>query len=185
MKKLSPESAEFFINHGVDIKNRVITSFDTYVTPGEDPEFDFTTSERLVKNLHILNSLSKNPLSVLMNTQGGNVYQMLAMYDAVRLSRSPVTIVGCGSIFSGGAMIMQAASWRVMQENCRFMAHIGSGTVDKDFLDINDLYTTTLYKKMSSHNRSYKMRDLKKMLRDSVCLSAEQALELGLIDEVL
>lgn len=184
-KKVSIERSEHFHLHGVDFETRTIKIFDSYVTPGEDPESDFSTSEKLTTNLHLLNSENREPITILMNTKGGDAYQMLAMYDAIRLSESKTTIIGCGSVFSSGAMIMQAADWRVLQRECRFMAHIGSGNVDKDFLDITDRYTLTLHNRICEKNKKFPLKQLKKMLRDSEYISAEKALNIGLIDEVL
>lgn len=125
------------------------------------------------------------PLTVRLCTKGGDHHYMLAAYDAIRLYPSHVTIVGTGCVLSAGAFILQAADHRVLTQECRLMAHYGSGSVDKDFIEVSKRYEDVLYAKITAKNADYPRKKFNKMLRDSEHLSAMEALSLGLCDEVI
>ena len=87
---------------------------------------DSFMAEFFVKGMHILNSTSDEPISIIMNNIGGDWYHGMAIFDAIQTSRSVCTIYVYGHAMSMGSIILQAADHRVMMPNSRFMIHFGT-----------------------------------------------------------
>lgn len=135
--------------------------------------------------LRDLNNTDAANIRITLCTEGGDHHYMLACYDAIRLCADHVTIVGTGCVLSAGAFIMQAADRRLLTRETRWMMHYGSGSVDKDFLEVSKRYEDVLYGRVLEKNKDFPQKKFNKMMRDSEHLSALEALELGLVDEVI
>ena len=176
---------ERFFDHCVYIPTRTIFLND---------EVDQDLVDVAIKGLHILDSQSTAPITVILNTVGGDEYHGMAIYDAIRSCRSLVTIKGMGHVMSMGSMIIQAADVRVMSPNSKFMFHYGDWGIDnhpkiaKQWMKeeekfsamMEDLY---LAKIREVHPR-FTRNKLQKMLDFDTILNAQEALELGLIDKI-
>lgn len=80
---------------------------------------------------------------------------------------------------------MQAADKRILTAETRFMMHYGEGSVDKDFLEVSKRYEDILYGRVLEKNKDFPQKKFNKMMRDSEHLSAQEAFDLGLVDEVI
>jgi len=63
---------------------------------------DAKMAESLIKNLVILENINKEPITIIMNNIGGDVYHGIAIYDAIKACESRVTIKVFGSAQSMG-----------------------------------------------------------------------------------
>lgn len=101
---------------------------------GEVPEIDYRCAVEFCKNMTILNTISKNPITVFLNLAGGSVCDGMAIYDTIRLSRSPVDIIVLSQCCSMGTVILQAARKRTLTKNCDFMVHYGTISCDETWM---------------------------------------------------
>jgi len=83
-------------------------------------------AEFFIKGMHILNSVSADPITIIMNNPGGDWYHGMAIFDSIKTSQSHCTIVVHGYAMSMGSIILQAADSRIMMPNSRFMIHYGT-----------------------------------------------------------
>ena len=83
-------------------------------------------AEFFIKGMHILNSTSTQPITIIMNNPGGDWYHGMAIFDAIQTSRSHCTIIAHGYAMSMGSIIMQSADSRIMMPHSRFMIHYGT-----------------------------------------------------------
>ncbi len=67
------------------------------------------------------------PITVWLDTPGGDEQGMLVFYDLVTTSPAPVTIVGSGSICSAGVLMLACGQTRLVTENCTLMSHESRG----------------------------------------------------------
>jgi ATP-dependent Clp protease protease subunit len=148
------------------------------------------TASRLIKNLHVLQRLSGDPITIIMNCGGGSVSDGMAIYDAIRQCPCHVTIKVLGQASSMGAIILQAADHRIAYPFSRVMLHDGNDGYaghSRDFEKNADegkilrMVTYKILEERTSKKASYWAR---KMSRDWY-MSASQALEEKLIDEVI
>jgi len=68
----------------------------------------------------------KTPITVWLNTPGGDVPSMYQIYDAIVGSPSDITMIGHGEIVSAGVLIFVAGHKRLVTDNCVFMSHEGA-----------------------------------------------------------
>lgn len=134
----------------------------------------------------------KKPISLYINSPGGVVTSGLAMYDTMRYIRAPVHTLCMGTARSMGSFLLMAGEpgERVALPNVSILIHQPSGGYQGQASDIlihaeETLRTkqrmTRLYAEHCKH--SYEKFELA-MDRDRF-MTAEEALEWGLIDRIL
>lgn len=132
-------------------------------------------------------------ITILLSSFGGSVVAGLAMHDHILGLRNrghKVTIRGIGSIASMAVIVMQAASERVIGSNTVLMIHEGSAMFSGSLGEIED--SGKMVKLMMDRceiavcNRSGMTKTKYRSIirRKDAWLSAEQSLELGLIDAI-
>ena len=77
--------------------------------------------------LRYLEAQSHEPITIWIDTPGGDEVSMFAFYDAVTGSPCEVTTVGSGEICSAGVLMLACGSpgHRLVTENCVLMSHEG------------------------------------------------------------
>jgi ATP-dependent protease ClpP protease subunit len=156
---------------------------------------DYLMAERAIKNLHVLESINKDPITILMNNIGGDEYHCFAIYDAIRLCESHVTIKVLGHAMSAGSIILQAADERIMAATSRQMLHYGTwGCNDhsktfqkwaKEGEKIDKWMEQMYLKKMKEKDPLFTLARLQRMLDHDTFLSAKESVAMGLADKVL
>lgn len=156
---------------------------------------DGQMAERIIKNLHLLDSISSEPIKIIMNNQGGDEYACFAIIDAIKKCKSHVEILALGHAMSAGSLILQAADKRVMGPLAIQMIHYGTwGCVDhsKTFVKwakendrINSWMESYYLEKIKEKHSNFPLSKLRAMLDHDTFLTAQQSLDLGLCDEIL
>ena len=184
------DKIDLLLEEGLDIQNRISYISDNYDAEDEDG-ISSRSTEKLFKHLQILQSISKDPITIILNTSGGDTHQGMAMYDLIKNSPCFITIKVIGSAHSMGAVILQAADERVMTKNSTLMVHSGQTVIDaesdnfkrwqKEYerLDkaIEDVFSKRLRGKVTK-------KELREMLRFDTILDANKALKLGFVDKI-
>ena len=60
----------------------------------EESGLDFHVAVKTIKNLQLLDHISNELIVIHLSSIGGNWNDGMAIYDAIKLTRSPVTIIG-------------------------------------------------------------------------------------------
>lgn len=121
----------------LDVENRIIylnEKDDTVETPG----VDYRMAQTFIKNINSLQNISDDPIIIYMQTVGGCWYSGMGIYDAIKLSKCKVTMIGYSLLCSMGSIIMQAADKRILMPHCAFMCHYGSTNASGDFLSAHN-----------------------------------------------
>jgi len=71
-------------------------------------EVDKDLSEKVIRHLLLLESVSAEPITILIDSPGGDVYAGFSIFDMIRFIKAPVRIVGMGLIASAAALILLA-----------------------------------------------------------------------------
>ncbi len=155
------------------------------------------TARSVIERLREFANDSTKPITIYINSAGGNVTDGLAIHDAVReiVSRSiEVTIIVQGMAYSMGSVVLQAAStgrrfsyphsWIMIHEPAKW-AGWQSTSAAAQHLDRLKQMQAQIYEILA--NRSGK--PLQKIIRDTkrtdFYLDAKKALEYGLIDGIV
>jgi ATP-dependent Clp protease protease subunit len=131
-------------------------------------------------------------IQILLSTYGGNVYDGLSLYDAIKNSKTDVDITCFGKIMSMGIVILLSAKTRKAYRNTTFMIHeLTSGVIGKladmeESIDeakrINRVIFDIIEKETKiSHSWLKEIYNKKK----DWFFTAEEALEIGLITEII
>ena len=134
-------------------------------------------------------------IEMFISTPGGNADDMFAIYDVMRLVKDEcdIKVTGVGKVMSAGVLLLAAGTKgkRRIGKNCRVMIHsvIGGhvGPMHQmlnevtEFKKIQDQYLNALVQE-TNMSKIYLNRLLKKKV--NVYLTAEEAVELGIADEV-
>ena len=131
-----------------------------------------------------------------ISTYGGSADEMMSIYDMMRLTKlnRDIETIGMGKIMSAGTLILASGTRgkRKIMKNCRVMIHaVSAGSMGsihnlqnemEEIQHIQDAYIATL-----CAETLLTKRQLKKMLdqKVNVYLTAEEAVEYGLADEVI
>ncbi|NTU77228.1 MAG: ATP-dependent Clp endopeptidase proteolytic subunit ClpP, partial [Alphaproteobacteria bacterium] len=156
-------------------------------------QVDDTVSSLICAQLLFLESENpKKEISLYVNSPGGVVSAGLAMYDTMQYIKSPVSTVCIGQACSMGSLLLCAGAKgkRFSLPNSRIMIHQPSGGAQGQATDI-EIQAREILKLRQRLNEIYVKHTgqaLEKVgaavERDNF-MSAEEAKEFGLIDEVV
>jgi ATP-dependent protease ClpP protease subunit len=173
---------------------------------GGENSINWQTSSRLIKNLDILESDGRKPITIKMITSdGGDLADGFAMYSAIKNSPCRTHIIGYGAVCSAATIIMQAANKRSLTRESEFMIHHGSVWLDQTSIAARStIQSSTRYNKIMLDiyasrckdgpfftERKYSQSRVKsylenKMKSEGDCwITAEQSLDMGFIDEII
>ena len=104
----------------VDIEDKLFSSRKIFI---EDEITDSLSNSVIRQLMYLENDDNSMPITIYINSPGGSVQAGLAIYDVIRLLKSPVTMVCSGLAASMGAIIYLAGDKRFMLEHSRIMIH--------------------------------------------------------------
>ena len=131
-------------------------------------------------------------IQILLSTYGGNVYDGLSLYDAIKNSNTEVDITCFGKIMSMGIIILLASKNRKAYRNTTFMIHeISSGAIGKladleESVDEAKRLNKVLFDIIEKETRITKaqLEEIYNKKQDWF-ITAEEAIKLGLITEII
>ena len=112
-------------NYGVNLVTREIYLHSIHDSEGE-VGVDYRSTTNFIKNLHLLEAKNNKNILVHMHIIGGDWNDGMAVYNAIRLSSCPITIVAYAQASSMSGIMLQAADRRVLMPDCEFLIHNGS-----------------------------------------------------------
>src|SRR6478609_5296939 len=134
----------------------------------------------------------KKEISMYINSPGGMVTSGMAIYDTMQFIRPPVSTLCCGQAASMGSLLLAAGAkdMRFALPNARVMVHQPSGGFQGQVTDImlHAKEVESLKKRLNEiyvkhTGRPYE--DVHNALERDNFMTAEQARDFGLIDQVI
>lgn len=151
----------------------------------------------VIERLRELAADSNRPITLYMNSAGGNVTDGLAIHDTIRqlvFNGIEVTIVVQGMAYSMGSVVLQAASpgrrfafphsWIMIHEPAKW-AGWQSTSAAAQHLDRLKQMQAQIYRILAARSRRPLARIIRDTKRTDFYLDATKAKEYGLIDVVL
>ncbi len=155
------------------------------------------SARAVIERMRELANESRQPITLYLNTAGGNVTDGLALHDAVLqlVSRGlEVTIVVQGMAYSMGSVVLQAASpgrrlcfphsWIMIHEPAKW-AGWQSTTAAAQHLERLKQMQSQIYRILSARSGKPLRQIIRDTKRNDFYLDATKALEYGLVDAVL
>ena len=135
-------------------------------------------------------------IKLYLSTYGGSADEMFGIYDVINWCKNfcDVETIGLGKVMSAGTLLLAAGTKgkRRLGKHCRVMIHAVNGGQVGDLHNLqNELEQTVSlqdsYIQALSHETKMTKRQIQTLInrKVNVYLSAEEAIEKGLADEVL
>lgn len=184
LEQTLPDNHDSWVESGIDINKRMVMI---------DAELDETNSNKIVRAILRMDQLnSYQPITVYINSPGGDCYCGFAIYDTLTKCKSIVHTIVIGHAMSMATVIALAGDKRTAYNNARFMTH---SVTDKPLegkvvdLKINFKESEVLLKKIIDIYAEKTNKDAAWWHRfieyKDRYFGAEEALELGFVDNVL
>lgn len=132
----------------------------------------------------------KNPITIYIHSPGGSVHAGLAIYDIMRKVNNKIITIGMGLCASMAAFLLAAGDRRYALENTEIMIHQPLGGSEGQVSDMEITIRRLVYlkEKLNQILAKHAKKPFDQIAIDTDrdhFLSAEEAKEYGLIDDVL
>ncbi len=166
------------------LKNRII-----FVN---GPINDAVSGVVIAQLLYLDAQSAKDEICIYINSPGGSVTAGLAIYDTIRHVKAPVHTIGMGIAASAASLILASGDRRSLLEHTKVMIHqpLVSGEFggkETDIKIIADELTAvrhTIAGLLAKHCKK-DAAQVEKDIENDRYMSAEQALEYGICDEII
>jgi ATP-dependent Clp protease protease subunit len=175
--------------HSYDIFSRLLR--DRIILINSD--FDDGLAATVVAQLLFLNAEDPDAeIQMYINSPGGSVLSGLAIMDTINIIQAPVKMVAMGLAASMGAFLLScgAKGRRYATKEARIMIHQVSsgarGTVTDMVISMKETeFINERLMAILAANCGKTAKQIKKLADRDLWLSAEEAKEFGLIDEIM
>ncbi len=135
----------------------------------------------------------KEPITIYINSPGGEVVSGLAAYDTIRTLKCPVNTVCIGTAASMGSILFLAGEKRSMLPHTKIMIHdplISGLSGSKKALELEKeakqlLETREVIGKIIAERSGRKIREVYAKTKEDCFLTAQEALEFGIATEIV
>jgi ATP-dependent Clp protease protease subunit len=171
----------------VDIYNRLYRERIIFLAQ----ELDTALANQIIGVLLYLDSESKTkPIYLYINSPGGSVSAGLALYDTMKHVSAPIVTINVGLAASMASVILAAGSKRMALPHSRTMIHqpMGGARGQASDIKVEAAHILSIKKNMvdmyAKATNQPSARIEMDMSRDNY-MSAQEALDYGLIDEII
>lgn len=155
-------------------------------------EIDDINSNTIIAQLLYLDSINNNDISLYINSPGGSVTAGMAIYDTINFIKSDVSTICIGMAASMGAFLLSSGTKgkRYCLPNSEVMIHQPLGGAQGQATEIKIAAERILklkdkLNKMLSKNTGKDLKTVENDTERDYFLTAEEALDYGLIDKIL
>lgn len=159
-------------------------------------EIDANTVYDCIRWITYENLDIKSPkvLTLYINSTGGDLYEAFALIDVIKTSYHPIRVIGIGAVMSAAFLIFASGSKgnRYAAPNTSFMCHQFSESMESKYHDLkatmkeNNLCNAKMVSILKDATNLTTAKIKSKLLTASdIYLSAEEAVELGIADQIL
>ena len=172
-----------------DIYSRLLN--DRIIFLGEDVN-SHTANLVVAQLLFLAHEDPKKPIKLYINSPGGSVYDGLAIIDTMNFVEPDVETIGIGLQASMGAMLLSsgAKGHRYCLPNSRIMIHQpSSGTegkiTDQEIMLKEGVFLKKRLAEIFAKNTGKDLKQVEKDMDRDHWMSAEEALDYGIIDKII
>jgi ATP-dependent Clp protease protease subunit len=154
--------------------------------------YDGNANELVMKLLYLQSENRRKDIHFYINSPGGSVTATLAIYDTMQMISCPVATYCVGLAASGGAVLLAggAKGKRFALQHAKVMIHQPHGGVGGQVSDIeiqaNEIIRTrSALNQILANHTSKSVEDIAKASDRDFYMSAAEAKEFGLVDDIL
>jgi len=137
-----------------------------------------------------VNAEDRKPIHILINSEGGDMMEALAIIDAIQSSKTPVYTHVIGEAYSAAFLITLCGKKRFGTRNSTYLFHEGMAGFVGDAHKLNQavqFYKNTLLKKTRKiilDNSKISEEAYEEHIKDDWFFDSNEAVKLGVIDDV-
>jgi len=172
-----------------DIYSRLLK--DRIIFLGEDVN-EHTANIVVAQLIHLADEDPKKDIKLYINSPGGSVYDGLAIYDTIQYIKPDVQTIGIGLQASMGAFLLSSGTKgkRYALPSSRIMIHQpSSGTqgkiTDQEITLKEGIFLKKMLNEILAKNTGQKISKVEKDAERDYWMSAKEAKDYGLIDDVI
>jgi len=146
---------------------------------------------RQLKLLQLFYNLKDAPVIELhISTDGGEISPAMSLVDKIKTNELPIHTYVEGLVASAGSLISVMGKRRFITKNSHILVHqlsggmVGNFEAIKDEKENLDLFMEML-KRVYLENTKFKSKQLSELLKHDLILTSAQALEFGVVDEII
>ena len=136
---------------------------------------------------------NRDPIKFILNSPGGNVYDGMGIIDAIETSITPIHMYIYGQAMSMGFAISTCGDYRYASKRTTFMYHECSWETGAEKMRYHEQELKEgkrlwkVYDDVIVQNTEITLKNLQSVRKEQKewYITAEQALKLGIIDEIL
>ena len=174
---------------GYDIFTRLLMERIIFLT---GPINDMVSTAVCAQLLYLESQNPKKDIMLYINSPGGSVSAGLAMYDTMQLVKAPVNTFCVGLAASAGSLLLMAGTKgkRFALPNSKVMIHQPSAGFQGQASDI-EIHAKEVLRTRARLNELYAdhcgrtVEEVEKGMERDNFMTPEEALEFGLVDEIL
>lgn len=173
----------------VDIYSRLLADRIIYLGTAID---DGVANAVIAQLIHLESESSDLPIDLYINSPGGSIPAMLAIYDAMQFVRSAVHTTCVGQAASTAAVLLAggAAGRRTILPHGRVVIHApaaeGRGTVPDLILEADEVERVrTMLEEILAEHTSRTASQIREDTERDLILSAQAAVDYGVVDAVV
>lgn len=155
-------------------------------------EIDDNTANCVVGQLLYLDSINHDDISLYINSPGGSITSGMAIYDTMNFIKSDVSTICLGMSASMAAFLLSCGTKgkRYCLPNSEVMIHQPLGGVNGQATEIKIaaeriLRLKTKINEILAHNTNQDLKTIEEDTERDHFLTANEALDYGLVDEIL
>lgn len=138
---------------------------------------------------------SNEPVTLILNSVGGSVYDSFAVTDIIENYHKPLTVIGTGCVLSMALLLLMAGKNNPNVTRCAFpktvgLLHAGSMNVSGTQGQVRDItnfnrHLEEIVKKFVLQNTTFTEEEYENNYDRELYMSGYQLLEHGIVDKVL
>lgn len=173
---------ETLLQHGINFRDRIITIKE---------EIDADLFGKIDAALSEMESDNRKAITIRINSEGGSVYDALAIVGRLKSSKCRIITIGFGAVMSAATLILACGDERKMSDLAWFMHHESQYAVEGSHKQIQDAVAQAEKEEnqWAKWMGEYSNKDAKfwrKVASDKdAYFTAQELLDLGVIDEIL
>lgn len=170
----------------IDLYSKLLQERIIFIGDGIDDELANSVQAQLL----YLDSINNDPITIYINSPGGYCHAGLAIYDTIKLMKSPITTVCTGMAASMGSILLVAGSKRCALKHSKIMLHEPStytgGKATDVLIEAKEIEKTRLelasiYAEATNHS----VKEIMKLFRDDHWFTSKEAMDYGIINKIL
>jgi len=189
MGDVTEENANELVFSLLLLDEKLTSEYIASILSMPEKELESLTEEQLAE--------LKPNIDLYISTNGGSADDMFAIYDIMRKIKNDkvtsITTYGLGKVMSAGVLLLAAGTKgkRMIGRHCRVMVHsVIGGTagpmhqLENEFAEVKKIQDNYIQALVAETNMTEK--EFRKLLKrkTNIYLSAEEAIELGIADEI-